>query len=131
MSEVEAIRSLLGRTAESPPVTGPAERAPPAYAPSEPTPPDAPSGEGDEAVTHNPGPEPTEAADAVPAESPPPPADDATQAVAIEEPAAAMPPPVNRQASPRPMTTADPEWLKGRRGPAADAYRRLRRLFPS
>jgi hypothetical protein len=24
----------------------------------------------------------------------------------------------------------DPLWLKGRRGPAADAYRRLRRLFP-
>ena len=25
---------------------------------------------------------------------------------------------------------SDPQWLKGRRGPAATAYRRLRRLFP-
>lgn len=24
---------------------------------------------------------------------------------------------------------SDPDWLRGRRGPAADAYRRLRRLF--
>ena len=27
--------------------------------------------------------------------------------------------------------TADPDWLRGRRGPAATAYRRLRRLFPN
>jgi len=26
--------------------------------------------------------------------------------------------------------TAESDWLRGRRGPAADAYRRLRRLFP-
>jgi hypothetical protein len=134
MSEVEAIRSLLGRTAEAPPETGPAETAQTADAPSEPPPSDAPS--SDEAVSHNPGPEPADpappAADAVPAESPPP-ADDATQAIAIEERAHASPSPVNRLASPpRSMTpTADPEWLKGRRGAAADAYRRLRRLFPS
>jgi hypothetical protein len=25
---------------------------------------------------------------------------------------------------------SDPQWLRGRRGPAATAYRRLRRLFP-
>jgi hypothetical protein len=30
--------------------------------------------------------------------------------------------------SPEPARDAD--WLSGRRGPAANAYRRLRRLFP-
>ena len=33
-------------------------------------------------------------------------------------------------ASSAPERPADPDWLHGRRGPAANAYRRLRRLFP-
>jgi hypothetical protein len=33
-------------------------------------------------------------------------------------------------ASPAPPRPNDPDWLRGRRGPAATAYRRLRRLFP-
>ena len=39
-------------------------------------------------------------------------------------------------AEPRPAprhsmsSMSDPQWLQGRRGPAATAYRRLRRLFP-
>jgi hypothetical protein len=44
-------------------------------------------------------------------------------------------PPAARQASPsvnpeEPSGGDDADWLRGRRGPAATAYRRLRRLFP-
>jgi hypothetical protein len=39
------------------------------------------------------------------------------------EPPPAQPPVPHRQAA------ADPEWLRRRRGPAASAYRRIRRIF--
>ena len=40
------------------------------------------------------------------------------------------PPPVSRPPGTRAPAPGDPDWLRGRRGPAATAYRRLRRLFP-
>jgi hypothetical protein len=43
---------------------------------------------------------------------------------APSEPSIAIPP------RPRPPAPGDADWLRGRRGPAATAYRRLRRLFP-
>jgi hypothetical protein len=44
----------------------------------------------------------------------------------------APPPAAGPAARRNPMASmSDPRWLKGRRGPAATAYRRLRRLFPS
>jgi hypothetical protein len=45
---------------------------------------------------------------------------------ASAEPSAAAPNPARHSMS----AMSDPRWLKGRRGPAATAYRRLRRLFP-
>ena len=44
---------------------------------------------------------------------------------------AELPAPAPRPAQRHSMSSmSDPQWLKGRRGPAATAYRRLRRLFP-
>jgi hypothetical protein len=51
------------------------------------------------------------------------------EVAAIQPEAPAMPPAsATRRHSMSSMS--DPRWLKGRRGPAATAYRRLRRLFP-
>jgi excisionase family DNA binding protein len=61
----------------------------------------------------------------------------ATDEVAITQPTepsapepvqAEMQPPI--AAEPQEPQRADEDWLRGRRGPAANAYRRLRRLFP-
>ncbi|HET6380089.1 MAG TPA: hypothetical protein VFH63_03520 [candidate division Zixibacteria bacterium] len=108
MSEVEAIRTFLGRSAgsdqapaqpEARPEPRPVEAAepaagPPSYAPPEvwerPDTPQAPSREGTADTQASPEPE----------------------------------------EGPRLPRPGDPAWLRGRRGPAATAFRRLRRLFP-
>jgi hypothetical protein len=45
----------------------------------------------------------------------------------VAEPGPAFPPQAPRGEAPR---LTDEDWLRGRRGPAANAYRRLRRYFP-
>jgi hypothetical protein len=56
---------------------------------------------------------------------PPAPGVAGSQSPAPAEGAPPMPPRRHSMSS-----MSDPQWLKGRRGPAATAYRRLRRLFP-
>ena len=51
-----------------------------------------------------------------------------TEPSAPELAQAEMQPPI--AAEPQEPQRADEDWLRGRRGPAANAYRRLRRLFP-
>jgi hypothetical protein len=64
---------------------------------------------------------------------------EATSEQSPPEPARVTPPPIDSpaddQSRPEPSSpfaarVQDPDWLRGRRGPAANAYRRLRRLFP-
>ncbi|MDP9269404.1 MAG: hypothetical protein M3P14_00225 [Chloroflexota bacterium] len=64
---------------------------------------------------------------------------EATSEQPPREPASVTPPPTDSPAEdqPRPEPSSpfaaraqDPDWLRRRRGPAANAYRRLRRLFP-
>jgi hypothetical protein len=64
-------------------------------------------------------PEPQKAEPPAPAES--------TRAVPIEESIRRS---IAARPAERPPATTDPEWLRRRRGPAARAYRRLRRLLP-
>ncbi|HEX3218448.1 MAG TPA: hypothetical protein VHU77_00225 [Candidatus Limnocylindria bacterium] len=64
------------------------------------------------------------------ASAPEPEAAPASEVPSAEMPAdtaPAMPRPPQRHAM---SSMSDPQWLRGRRGPAATAYRRLRRLFP-
>ncbi len=128
-SEVEAIRSLLGRPSDRPMDTPKAE-APVAGPPTEPVVAESPPAE--DAAANS---EAQEAVEAVQVEAPP---DESTQAIRLDDPATVgMPPGPSGAGGPTTMprgtvpSGADPQWLKGRRGPAADAYRRLRRLFPS
>jgi hypothetical protein len=77
-------------------------------------------------------------AEPAPAESaasePPPPAPSTSVALPVEPVAASgwQPPrpPIARLELPRTGGAGNADWLRGRRGPAATAYRRLRRLFP-
>ncbi|HEX6654904.1 MAG TPA: hypothetical protein VF153_01705, partial [Candidatus Limnocylindria bacterium] len=60
-----------------------------------------------------------------PVDDAPPPLLEQSSQMAVPPPPAARPPQRHSMSS-----MGDPQWLKGRRGPAATAYRRLRRLFP-
>jgi hypothetical protein len=98
--------------------------------PSDPVEAESPAAEDPSDDSHAP-----ETVEAVHVEAPP---DDSTQAIRIDEPMPAVLPPGPSATSARTTMSrgtvpsgADPQWLKGRRGPAADAYRRLRRLFPN
>jgi hypothetical protein len=68
------------------------------------------------------------------ASEPLPPASSTRVALPVEPVAASgfQPPrpPIARLELPRTAAAGTPDWLRGRRGPAATAYRRLRRLFP-
>ena len=68
------------------------------------------------------------------ASEPPPPAPSMSVALPVEPVSASgwQPPrpPIARLELPRTAAAGNPDWLRGRRGPAATAYRRLRRLFP-
>ncbi|HEY8180095.1 MAG TPA: hypothetical protein VIH33_06805 [Candidatus Limnocylindria bacterium] len=113
--EVDAIRRLLGRPSDAPPPelispAAPASDAGPSASPSS-SKPSRPSSEGSEGPpAPRVAPQSDLPANQTPPWSSPPPADMAG--------AGADQPP-------------DPEWLQGRAGAAAEAYRRLRKLFPS
>ena len=47
-----------------------------------------------------------------------------------DEPPPPAPPSIVQAPPTRTLAPGDPDWLRGRRGPAATAYRRLRRLLP-
>jgi hypothetical protein len=101
VEEVQAIRTFLGRPeAHEPEVTEPEATE------TEASEPDVQAAANPDSV--EPPPTPSE---------PPPPAASRQSRFA--------PPPY-----PRPGNPGDADWLHGRRGPAANAYRRLRRLFP-
>jgi len=114
--EVEAIRRLLGRQSDAPP--------------PEPFPPAAPARDADPEGAPSPG----EQAGSLSGGSAAPPAGTASQRGFAD---AGGPP---QSWSPRPPGSAsgagtdesiDSDWLQGRSGAAADAYRRLRKLFPN
>ena len=144
MSEVEAIRSLLGRPTGAPVDTGMAEAA---AEPAEADPSPSVATEFviaeaqavDEPLKSEPvesEPVESERGESTYAEASLP--DESIQAISIEDPTPARaqvgPPMAGAPAAPSRGVmppTADPQWLRGRRGPAATAYRRLRRLFPS
>jgi hypothetical protein len=126
-AEVEAIRSLLGRPSGA---AAPTDDADPLSTPDEPDDPNDPKGPGASSAPDvtsgavEPAPDPTEDAGD---DSP----DDVPPGVGAQEPEAAAKPTQRLIHPTGPMLpSADPLWLKGRRGPAATAYRRLRRLFP-
>jgi hypothetical protein len=102
LDEVEAIRRLLGRPSDAPSSAMAAPETP--AGPTGSTPPTASSS----AIP--------QLDEAEPAGGPSP------QSWSPEAPG----PPSPGSGSPE-----DPDWLEGRGGPAADAYRRLRKLFPS
>jgi hypothetical protein len=108
LDEVEAIRTFLGRDAE----TG--EPAPETNEPASET--NEPAPETNQAAPETDAPPPEAGMGEVP------PAD-----LARDEPPGYEQPDYDEHRPPRP---GDPAWLHGRRGPAATAYRRLRRLFP-
>jgi hypothetical protein len=106
VEEVQAIRTFLGRPeAHEPEVTEP-----------EITEPEATETEAPEADVR---------AGAKPDSVEPPPTPSEPPAAAASRQSQFAPPPY-----PRPGNPGDADWLHGRRGPAANAYRRLRRLFP-
>jgi hypothetical protein len=115
--EVEAIRRLLGRPSDAPP--------PEQISPATPTPDAAPEASPSSGAP----PRPSTAGSAIPA---PP--------IATPNPDSAATSATPQSWSMRPTANAsetgaeevpDPEWLQGRSGAAAEAYRRLRKLFPS
>jgi hypothetical protein len=135
-SEVEAIRSLLGRAPEAPPAPTEQQRASTVVETPAPPSPPAVADEPTSAAEEAPPPAEPESFGAPPEQRSA--ADESIQAIAVDREAptetSAAPSAAHRPATPtRPKAypTADPLWLKGRRGPAATAYRRLRRLFPS
>jgi hypothetical protein len=89
-------------------------------------------------ATSTPDPTPLPGRDPVPAVGPSFTSTDATQTDQQTEQLGTDQPSADEPSAPRPAFVArhsmssmsDPQWLKGRRGPAATAYRRLRRLFP-
>ena len=153
-TEVEAIRSLLGRATDQPnesppeqPAKQPAEQREEPPIDSPPANHDAASTKGLEDVAADPAPASVAGGTSVLPSGPP------TSAPPKEtmEPEAVEPPvepsgdisgtnvaaldagwqPVQRlEQRTAPPPIGDPDWLKGRRGPAATAYRRLRKLFP-
>jgi hypothetical protein len=156
MDEVEAIRSLLGRptpTGQEPGSPGPPAEEPPGDRPPADSPPAVEASvpvesEPDVAIADEGSPLSNEAAPIAEAEAAPiaeAESADAESADANSVEAEAEPSMVDATSAdpvpqaPRPsssvprisMSPGDPQWLKGRRGPAATAYRRLRRLFPS
>jgi hypothetical protein len=121
-AEIEAIRSLLGRPTPTTASIPDAQPGTPMVA------------------TSTPDPMPLPGRDPVPAAGPSitSPTTDATQTDQQTEQLGTDQPSADEPSAPRPAFVArhsmssmsDPQWLKGRRGPAATAYRRLRRLFP-
>ena len=121
-AEIEAIRSLLGRPTPSTASIPDAQPVTPMMA------------------TSTPDPTPLAGRDPVPAAGPntTSPTTEATQTDQQTEQLGTDQPSADEPSPPRPAFVArhsmssmsDPQWLKGRRGPAATAYRRLRRLFP-
>jgi hypothetical protein len=129
LAEVEAIRSLLGRPTETMAPTADAETASASGGPDEPDEPKGPGGMGAGGADAQP-PEPAEGHAEDPPEDPTDGSAELPRELRTEQVARPQPMPRPMQvASPLPAM-GDPQWLKGRRGPAADAYRRLRRLFP-
>jgi hypothetical protein len=114
--EVEAIKRLLGRPSDAPPPemippAAPVRDAVPQGSPPSSAQSDQPSGG-----------------------SPAPPATAASQpsfADTSETPQSWSPPPPDSAAGTETDETIDPNWLQGRSSAAADAYRRLRKLFPN
>jgi hypothetical protein len=72
---------------------------------------------------------PGAASDVIPGAEEPPGPEAPTQGLAMlaDDATFVQPRPERRHAM---SSMSDPQWLRGRRGPAATAYRRLRRLFP-
>jgi hypothetical protein len=107
-AEVEAIRSLLGRPTSSPP--------------------DQVQAEPTMSQPMTPGPEDTQISSAEATAMDLPESETPSAAPPSEGPSST--PPSARAVRHSMSSMGDPQWLQGRRGPAATAYRRLRRLFP-
>jgi hypothetical protein len=133
LAEVDAIRSLLGRPVET---LAPSEDDAASAAPGGFDATDDPRGPTglDIGGASEPAANDTDAAAGEPEPDPPndpPDESDAPSREVASPPDPGLPPMSNlyqRGSTMAPM--GDPQWLKGRRGPAANTYRRLRRLFP-
>jgi hypothetical protein len=106
VEEVQAIRTFLGRPEAHEPEVIESEAAEPEASETDVTEPDVRAAANPDGVE-------------------PPPTPSEPPAAAASRQSRFAPPPY-----PRPGNPGDADWLHGRRGPAANAYRRLRRLFP-
>jgi hypothetical protein len=125
-AEIEAIRSLLGRPTPTTASEPDGQPGTPMMATATPDPTSLPG--RDEVPAAAPSTSPPTDSDQVERQTGLLGADQPSAGQSTEDEPSATPPAFVARHSMSSMS--DPQWLKGRRGPAATAYRRLRRLFP-